>query len=337
MMPHGYCFLWNTSLLWLFVISNAVTALSYFSIPLALGYFSYKRKDVNFKWILPLFSLFIFACGLTHVLSVVTIWNPVYGLSAIAEAFTAIVSIITAILLWPLIPKALRIPTPTSLLLANKKLETEILYHKETKAQLKKLNNELDELVALKTRELQASESHLRLSQLSGGIGSWEADLVNNKQIWSENCAAMLGFPALSEPAWDDFLSVIHSEDRQRVINATQNHIEFDEKYDVEYRVITAEGNIRWIRSAGQVERDAAGKISVMRGIVQDITERNESEKNNRQFSNILEQSLNEIYIFNSESLYFEHVNQGAINNLGFSLNELKKRFFPISRGNHYM
>ena len=147
----------------------------------------------------------------------------------------------------------------------------------------------------------------------------------------------MLGFPALSEPAWDDFLSVIHSEDRQRVINATQNHIEFDEKYDVEYRVITAEGNIRWIRSAGQVERDAAGKISVMRGIVQDITERNESEKNNRQFSNILEQSLNEIYIFNSESLYFEHVNQGAINNLGFSLNELKKRFFPISRGNHYM
>jgi diguanylate cyclase (GGDEF)-like protein/PAS domain S-box-containing protein len=325
MMPHGYCFLWNEPLLWLFVISNAVTALSYFSIPLALGFFAYKRKDVNFKWILPLFSLFIFACGLTHVLSVVTIWTPVYGLSAIAEAFTAIISLITAILLWPLIPKTLRIPTPSSLLLANKKLEAEILYHKETKAQLKKLNTKLDELVALKTRELQASESHLRLSQLSGGIGSWEADLVNNKQIWSENCTTMLGFPALSEPTWDDFLSVIHSDDRQRFINATQNHIKFDKKYDVEYRVITADGSIRWMRSAGQVERDAAGKLTVMRGILQDITERNRTEKKNQQFANILEQSLNEIYIFNSESLYFEHVNQGAINNLGFSLNELKK------------
>jgi len=91
MMPHGYCFLWKPSLLWLFVISNAVIALSYFSIPFALGLFAYKRKDVNFKWILPLFSVFILACGITHVLSVVTIWNPVYGLAAIAEALTAIV------------------------------------------------------------------------------------------------------------------------------------------------------------------------------------------------------------------------------------------------------
>ena len=127
MMPHGYCFLWKPSLLWLFVISNAVTALSYFSIPLALGFFAYKRKDVNFKWVLPLFSAFIFACGITHVLSVVTIWNPVYGLAAIAEALTAMVSVATAVLLWPLIPKALHIPSPSSLLLANKKLAEEIL------------------------------------------------------------------------------------------------------------------------------------------------------------------------------------------------------------------
>ena len=325
MMPHGYCFRWNTSLLWLFVISNVVIALSYFSIPLALVFFAYKRKDVDFKWIIPLFGAFIFACGLTHVLSVVTIWNPVYGLSAIAEAFTAIISIITAVLLWPLIPKALLIPTPSSLLLTNKKLEAEILYHKETKAKLTLFNTELDRLVALRTQELQASESHLRLSQISGGIGSWEANLANNKQIWSGNCTAMLGFPALSEPTWDDFIAMVHSEDRQRVINATQSHIESDEKYAVEYRIVAANGNIHWMFSTGQVERDAEGKPSVMRGIVQDITERKKAEQKNQQLANILEQSLNEIYIFNSESLYFEHVNQGAINNLGFGLNELKK------------
>lgn len=324
MMPHGYCFRWNPSLLWLFVISNVVTALSYFSIPLALGFFAYKRKDVSFKWILPLFSAFIFACGLTHVLSVVTIWNPVYGLSAIAEALTAIVSVITAVLLWPLIPKALRIPTPSSLLLVNKKLEAEILYHKKTKVQLSQLNTELDRLVELRTRELQASESHLRLSQISGGIGSWEADLVKNKQIWSENCTSMLGFPALSEPTWDDFMAMVYSEDRQRVINATQSHIEFNTKYDVEYRIVTENGNIHWMRSAGQVERDAEGQPSLMRGIVQDITEHKKAEQKNQQLGHILEQSINEIYIFNRETLYFEHVNQGAINNLGFGMNELK-------------
>ena len=146
MMPHGYCFLWNTSLLWLFALSNIVTALSYFSIPIALVFFAYKRKDISFKWVLPLFSAFIFTCGITHALAVVTLWNPVYGLSAIAEALTAIVSLITAVLLWPLIPKALSIPTPSSLLLLNKKLEAEIIYHKETKEQLSLLNNNLERL-----------------------------------------------------------------------------------------------------------------------------------------------------------------------------------------------
>ena len=162
MMPHGYCFLWQPFLLWLFVISNAVTALSYFSIPITLGFFAYKRKDVSFKWILPLFSAFILACGITHVLSVVTIWNPVYGLAAIVEVLTAMVSVLTAVLLWPLIPEALRIPSLSSLWSANKKLEDEILYHKETKAQLSRLNIELDRLVELRTRELQASEQRFR-------------------------------------------------------------------------------------------------------------------------------------------------------------------------------
>ena len=131
-MPHGYCFLWNRALLWLFVLSNSVISLAYFSIPVAIGVFAYKRRDINFKWMLILFGIFIFSCGITHALSVVTIWHPVYGLAGIMEAITAIVSVITAFLLWPLIPKALNIPSQASLLAANKKLEDEISYHKET-------------------------------------------------------------------------------------------------------------------------------------------------------------------------------------------------------------
>ena len=324
MMPHGYCFLWQPTLLWLFVISNIVTALAYFSIPVALAYFVHKRKDIDFKWMLLLFSAFIFACGITHVFSVVTIWYPLYGLSSIAEAFTAIVSVTTAVLLWPLIPKALRVPTPASLLLANKKLEEEIVFHKETKAQLQQLNDELDQLVELRTKALQASELDLRLSQIGGGVGSWKADLVSYQQTWSENCITGLGFPALSEPTWEDFLSVIHAEDRQGVIEATQAHIDSGKKYAPEYRIITREGDIRWMRSAGKVERNAAGKALLMRGIVQDITELKNADQKNQLLGNILEQSSNEIYIFNTKTLHFEHVNQGAIQNLGYSLDELK-------------
>jgi len=279
MMPHGYCFLWNPSILWLFTVSNVVTALSYFSIPIALASFAYKRKDIDFRRILSLFSVFISACGITHVLSVVTIWNPVYGLSAIAEALTATASLITAILLWPLIPKALLIPTPSSLMLANKKLEAEISFHKETQEQLRQLNSELDALVKLKTEELQKSETFLRLSQLSGGIGSWEADLINNKQSSSKNYSMILGFSDLIEPTWNDFIGVVHSEDRQKLIDATQRNSESSMNFDVDYRIVTGGGNINWLRSSGIIEYDQESKPILIRGITQDITKRKQTEE----------------------------------------------------------
>lgn len=116
---------------------------------------------------------------------------------------------------------------------------------------------------------LRKSEAHLRLSQEGGGIGTWEADLINNRQTWSESCTVLLGFPALSEPTWEDFLAVVYPLDRQRVIDATQSHIELGTKYDVEYRITVANGEIRWMRSVGQIERDLDEKPVIIRGIVQ--------------------------------------------------------------------
>jgi diguanylate cyclase (GGDEF)-like protein/PAS domain S-box-containing protein len=123
-------------------------------------------------------------------------------------------------------------------------------------------------------KELHESETHLRLSQIGGGIGTWEADLVTNKQTWSESCISLLGFPALPNPCWEDFLALVHPDDQQMVIDASKSHIEQGTKYEVEYRAVGNKGHTLWIRSAGQVEYDANGKPTVMRGIAQDITER---------------------------------------------------------------
>jgi diguanylate cyclase (GGDEF)-like protein/PAS domain S-box-containing protein len=140
-------------------------------------------------------------------------------------------------------------------------------------------------------KALQESEAHLRLSQTGGGIGTWEADLVNNKQYWSENCIALLGFPAISNPTWEDFLRLVHPEDRQRVIDATQSHIEHGTKYEVEYRAVNANGSIHWMRSTGQIERDTNGKPVMMRGIAQDITERKLAEEKIKKTQIALEES----------------------------------------------
>src|ERR1700753_1694120 len=99
--PHGICLLWEPELIWLHVISDAVIAASYFSIPFALAIVVSKRRDFQFGWVGCSFAVSILACGLTHVFSIYTLWVPAYGLEGLVKALTALASIATAIMLWP--------------------------------------------------------------------------------------------------------------------------------------------------------------------------------------------------------------------------------------------
>jgi diguanylate cyclase (GGDEF)-like protein/PAS domain S-box-containing protein len=127
-------------------------------------------------------------------------------------------------------------------------------------------------------RKVQESEERLNLSQEYGGIGSWEADMITGKQIWSRTVYQLLGFPALSNPTWEDFLSVVYPDDRQTVIDAGLAHLNHRAKYDVEYRATLTDGKIHWLRSAGQAQFAADDTAIKFMGIVQDITERKQTE-----------------------------------------------------------
>src|SRR3954469_13976455 len=129
--PHGICLQWDPELLLVHVVSDAIIALSYFSIPFALAYFVSKRRDVEFGWIFWAFAIFIMACGFTHVLSIYTLWVPAYGVEGLVKVITALASIVTALLLWPLIPKLLTIPSPAELRKAHVMLEAEATHRRE--------------------------------------------------------------------------------------------------------------------------------------------------------------------------------------------------------------
>ena len=96
-LPHGYCLLWKPALLWTLVSSDIIIALSYFSIPMALGYFLRKQPDIKFSGIFMMFGAFILACGITHLIEVANIWKPMYSLSAGVKAFTAFQMLATSI------------------------------------------------------------------------------------------------------------------------------------------------------------------------------------------------------------------------------------------------
>jgi signal transduction histidine kinase len=135
--PHGICLLWEPQLIWLHVASDAIIAAAYFSIPVALSIFVSKRRDVDFGWVFWAFALFIMACGVTHVMSIVTLWFPVYGLEGIVKAMTAVASILTAVMLWPLLPKVLALPSPSQLRAAEIALAQEGMYRREAENMLR--------------------------------------------------------------------------------------------------------------------------------------------------------------------------------------------------------
>ena len=138
-MPHGHCYLWRPDLVWLHVVSDALTALAYTSIPFTLLYFVYRRRDVPFHGIFVSFGIFIIACGTTHVMEIWTLWTPVYWLSGVVKAITAIASISTAIFLIKLVPHALTIPTPLQLAKAHEEAIRRLEQQREADAKFRGL------------------------------------------------------------------------------------------------------------------------------------------------------------------------------------------------------
>ena len=153
-LPHGVCLLWDTNLVWLHVVSDAVIMLAYYAIPFGLVYFVRKRQDLAFHWIFLLFGAFIFACGTTHLMNIWTLWQPLYVLEGGIKLLTAGASIVTAIILVPLIPKALALPSPSQLAAANQTLLQQIREREHVEALLHQWNAELEQRVQERTIDL---------------------------------------------------------------------------------------------------------------------------------------------------------------------------------------
>jgi signal transduction histidine kinase len=161
-VPHGHCYLWNPELVWLHIISDSLIALAYYSIPITLVYFVYKREDLPFNWIFLLFGMFIIACGTTHLMEVWTLWHPVYWLSGLLKALTALVSVYTALELMRLVPLALALPSPAQLETANQQLLHQITERQRAEEALQKANDELETKVKNRTIELAKANEELR-------------------------------------------------------------------------------------------------------------------------------------------------------------------------------
>jgi len=143
--PHGFCYRWNSGLVWLNVLSDALIALAYFTIPLTLLWFIRKRRALPFGWMFALFAVFIVACGTTHVMEVWNLWHAQYWLAGIIKVITALASVLTAVLLVQLVPKALVLPSRDDLKEVNQHLVDRTKELARTNAELASANKALQQ------------------------------------------------------------------------------------------------------------------------------------------------------------------------------------------------
>src|SRR5687768_2033561 len=84
-MPQGQSYLWKPEILWTHVIADGIIASSFFIIPLCLLFIARKRADSRYRLMLILFGILIYCYGATHIMNIVTTWNPLYQLEGIIK------------------------------------------------------------------------------------------------------------------------------------------------------------------------------------------------------------------------------------------------------------
>ena len=129
------------------------------------------------------------------------------------------------------------------------------------------------------TEELRRSERQLREAQAAGQIGSWEWDLAEGRLRWSDELRRIFGMdPSDSEITLDGFLARVDPEDRERMSELVRRSLEERQPFEVEYRIVRNDGEVRTIHARAQFVPDGERLARRAIGIAQDVTDRKRAE-----------------------------------------------------------
>jgi PAS domain S-box-containing protein len=146
-------------------------------------------------------------------------------------------------------------------------------------------------------QRLRERDEILTLAEMSAGIGIWDSDLRSQTLRGTPQFFRLHGLEPIDEAiSFDVTRQLRHPEDRERVVAGFNAAIEGgSDGYEVEYRIVRPDGQVRWIFGRGRVIRDATGKPVRYSGVDIDITERKRQEDQLRLMTHELRHRANNL------------------------------------------
>jgi PAS domain S-box-containing protein len=127
---------------------------------------------------------------------------------------------------------------------------------------------------------LRRSEAKLKQAQQLAHIGYWEHDLVADRITWSKETGRILGLESFrGMPNQAQLYEFIHPDDRPHHQQVLNEALQGSRLFDVEFRFVRPDGDIRFVHVRDEIVRDKSGKPIRMFGAVQDVTERRRAEE----------------------------------------------------------
>jgi signal transduction histidine kinase len=158
-MPQGACMLWKPELLWLHAVSDALIGGAFFTVAFFVAFFKWRRRDIQFSAVWWAFAGFVTVCGVSRLLSILTLWVPAYGIEGLVNGILALISVAIAAMLLLLLPRLLVLPSRYQLQQAYAALEEEVKQRRSAEAMVKRF------------QEIEANESQVRQAQKMEAIG----------------------------------------------------------------------------------------------------------------------------------------------------------------------
>ncbi len=121
--------------------------------------------------------------------------------------------------------------------------------------------------------EMQKLSQRLKLALDTSKIGVWEVNLDTNRPVWDRRMKELYGVPEDAEPTVEGtWAQALHPEDRDRVMDEFRDTVTNGGPYSTQFRIVTPDGTLRWIRSMGAVQHDIGGQRHIL-GVNVDASE----------------------------------------------------------------